>query len=267
MKRIYLITCFLISLSGLAQEFGRTIANGQIIVESNDLSGITVFNKTSNSGTITNDKGEFSILVALNDFIEVSAVQYKNIGFNVNEDILKSKSIKIFLIEEIKKLDEIVIYSKGLTGNLGADLKDRKPYKPKLDVFYFGIKHKEEFEFESDNTTKIKTSAAMEVQRLPNMVNGLNIVNIVDQLLLPLFRAEVKDKEKVGVPDVPIQSIKYYFGSEFLVDNFDIPVHRVEEFIRYVESNNFDFNLLNYGREMEFLQVLSQKSKAFLNNK
>ena len=266
MKRIYLISCLLISISGFAQDFGRTLVNGQIIVESNDLSGITVFNKTSNLGTITDEKGEFSIQVALNDLIEVSAIQYTNLSFNANEDILESKSMKIFLIEEIKKLDEVIIYSKGLTGNLNADLKDRQPYKPKLDVLYFGIKNKDEFDFESDYTAKITTSDAVDAQ-LPTMVNGLNIVNIVDQLLLPLFRAEVKNKEKVGVPEVPIQSIKYYFGSEFLVDNFDIPAHRVEEFIRYVESDNFDFNLLNYGKEMEFLQVVSEKSKLFLKDK
>ena len=99
------------------------------------------------------------------------------------------------------------------------------------------------------------------------MVNGLNIVNVVDQLLLPLFRSEVKDKKKVGVPDVPVENIKYYFGSEFLVDNFNIPEHRVEEFIRFVESDDFDFSLLNYGKEMEFLEVINKKSIIFLNSK
>ena len=94
--------------------------------------------------------------------------------------------------------------------------------------------------------------------------NGLNIVNVVDQLLLPLFRSEVQDKKEIGIPEVPIESIKYYFGSEFLIDNFNIPEHRVEEFIRYVESDNFDFNLLNYGKEMEFLELIYHKSFQFL---
>lgn len=266
MKKYLFITCFLISISALAQEFGRTMVNGQIIVESNDLSGITILNKTTDLGAVTNEKGEFSIKVAVNDIIEVSAVQYANLSFSVNEDILKSKSMKIFLIEEINKLDEVVVYSKGLTGNLVTDLKDKAPYKPKLDVLYFGIKNKDEFEFESDYTTKITTSDAVKAQ-LPTIINGLNIVNVVDQLLLPLFRSEVKNKKDVDMPEVPAESIKYYFGSEFLVNNFNIPEHRVEEFIRFVESENFDFNLLNYGHEMEFLQVLSEQSKMFLNKK
>ncbi len=156
-----------------------------------------------------------------------------------------------------------MIFSKGLTGNLNVDMEERKPFKPKLDVLYFGIKNKDEFEFEIDNKTKVN-SVAMDAQRLPAMINGLNIINVVDQLLLPLFRSKVKNKKKVGVPEVPVQSIIYYFDSEFLVDNFNIPNHRVEEFIRYVEAENFDFNLLNYGKEMEFLQVFSERSSSFL---
>ena len=85
------------------------------------------------------------------------------------------------------------------------------------------------------------------------------------QLLLPLFRSKVKDKASSGIPNVAVSDVKYYFGSEFIIDNFKIPAHRVEEFIEYVENDeDFDFNLLNYGRELEFLEVLYIKSQEFL---
>jgi hypothetical protein len=51
------------------------------------------------------------------------------------------------------------------------------------------------------------------------------------------------------------------------VENFNLPEHRVEEFIRYVEDATFDFDLLNYGHEMEFLELLNNKSKTFLKTK
>lgn len=264
MKNIFFVIILLITASGFSQNLNRIQVNGKVIVESADVSGITVFNKTLNVGTITNENGEFTLDVKLNNIIEVSGVQYKNITFSVNEDIIESKSIKVFLIHEINELDEVVVFSKGLTGNLNADLEARTPYKLKLDVLYFGIKNKNEFEFEIDNTTKVN-SVAMDAQHLPAMVNGLNIKNIVDQLLLPLFRSGVKNKKKAGVPEVPAHSIKYYLGSEFLVDNFNIPEHRVEAFVRYVSDEAFDYNLLNYGKEMELLQLLSDRSVEFLN--
>jgi hypothetical protein len=170
--------------------------------------------------------------------------------------------MKIFLIEEINKLDEIVVSTKGLSGNLSTDIKTTNAFNPKLDALYFAIEQSDEYQFQEDYKPEV-TNITMNTQR-QRMINGLNIVNVVDQLLLPLFRSEVKNKKTNGIPEVPVESIKYYFGSEFLVDNFNIPEHRVEDFIRYVESENFDFSLLNYGKEMEFLELLHKKSPQFL---
>ncbi|MDG1730010.1 MAG: carboxypeptidase-like regulatory domain-containing protein [Algibacter sp.] len=263
MKRFFLVLALVSSISVISQTITRIEVSGKIIVEGSDISGITIFNSSSNTGTITDDNGEFKLKVTLNDIIEVSALQYQNITFKVNDAIIKSKKMKLFLIEEINKLDEVVVFTKGLSGNLNTDLEATKPFKPQLDALYFGVKHSKDYDFEIDNKSEVN-NIAIDRQHQP-MVNGLNIINVVDQLLLPLFRAEVKDKKKAGVPDVPIESIKYYFGSEFLVDNFKIPEHRVEEFIRFVESGDFDFSLLNYGKEMEFLELLNNKSIDFLN--
>ncbi|SFZ93778.1 CarboxypepD_reg-like domain-containing protein [Flaviramulus basaltis] len=264
MKKIIFFLAFITSFYSVSQNINRIQVSGKIIVEGNDISGITIFNTSSNSGTITDDKGEFTLQVALNDVIEVSALQYQNIRFVINEEIIKSKKMKLFLIEEINKLDEVVVFKKGLTGNLNTDVETTKPFKPKLDALYFGVKHSAEYDFEKDYKSEVK-NITMNSQR-QRMVNGLNIINVVDQLLLPVFRARVKDKKKSGIPEVPIESIKYYFGSEFLVDNFNIPEHRVEEFIRYVQSDDFDYSLLNYGKEMEFLELLNTKSIDFLNS-
>lgn len=264
MKRFLLVLAIISSLPAISQTITRIEVSGKIIVEGNDISGITIFNTSSNQGTISDEKGEFKIKVTLNDNIEVSALQYQNISFKVNAAIITSKKMKLFLIDEINKLDEVIVFTKGLSGNLDTDLDNTKPFEPQLDALYFGVQHSRDYDFEIDNKTDVN-NIAIDRQHLP-MVNGLNIVNVVDQLLLPLFRAEVKDKKQAGVPDVPIEAIKYYFGSEFLVDNFKIPEHRVEEFIRFVESDDFDFSLLNYGKEMEFLELLNKKSVEFLKS-
>jgi hypothetical protein len=263
MKKIIIFFAFLASLQAISQDLKRVEVKGKIIVESNDVMGITIFNKSSNLVAITDDKGEFVLSVGLNDLIEVSALQFQNINFQVSEAIIQSKAMKIFLIEEINKLDEIVVSTKGLSGNLSTDIKITKAFSPKLDALYFGIKHSDDYQFKEDYKSEV-TNITVNSQR-QKMINGLNIINVVDQLLLPLFRSEVKNKKVNGIPEVPVESVKYYFGSEFLIDNFNIPEHRVEEFIRYVESDNFDFSLLNYGREMEFLELIHKKSLQFSN--
>tara|TARA_R110002072_G_scaffold145129_3_gene291339 strand:+ start:3888 stop:4688 length:801 start_codon:yes stop_codon:yes gene_type:complete len=265
MKKALLLFIFCISFSVVSQEIKREIIKGKIIVEGSDIEGITIFNTSSKKGSVTNLNGEFAIAVALNDFLEIRALEYQDFDVKINEDIWQSKRITIFLIEEINKLEEVVINSKRLTGNLKLDVNSAKKFNQKLNVVYFGMKSKESNNFSDDNIRQKKSLGVN--QQVLTMVNGLNVVNVVDQLLIPLFRSEVKDKKAAGIPEVPVKSIKYYLGSNFLVENFNIPEHRVEEFIRYVEDETFDFDLLNYGHEIEFLELLSQKSKTFLSQK
>ncbi|WCO01055.1 carboxypeptidase-like regulatory domain-containing protein [Psychroserpens ponticola] len=266
MKKLLPILLFCISFCAMSQDVKRVIVEGKIIVEGNDIEGITVYNTSSNKGAVTDENGEFTLPVTLNDFIEIRALQYQNFDFKVSQAILDSKRIRVILIEEINKLDEVLVMTKGLSGVLDTDIKSVKTFNPKLDALYFGIKKSDEYEFTDDNRTEIN-NIAMHSQS-QTMVNGLNIRNVVGQLLLPLFRSKVKDKKAAGIAEVPVSTIKYYFGSSFLVDNFNIPEHRVEEFIRYVEDDeSFDFTLLNIGKELEFLEVLSLKSQSFLNKK
>lgn len=244
------------------QDFNRVKVTGKISVESDDVSGITIFNATSNKGTITDEKGEFTIAVRLNDLIEVSALQFQNINFRVNEDIMKSKSMKIFLIDDINQLDTVVLLPNKLSGSLNEDMNKSAPFMPKMDALYFAVGKSDEFEFEKDNKSEIRNLAVTEERT--RLVNGLNVVNVVDQLLLPLFRSKNKDKSDKSVTEVPIDSYKYYFSAQFLMDNFDIPENRVEDFIQYVQDENFDYSLLQYGNEMPFLELLTQKSASFL---
>jgi hypothetical protein len=266
MKKLLPLFVFLISFSAISQDIRRENVKGKIIVEGNDIEGISIYNSSSSKGTITNENGEFIIAVAINDLIEIRALEYQNFDVRINKAILDSKRINIFLIEEVNKLDEVVVIKKRLTGDLKTDINSVKIFNPKLDAIYFGIETHDAYDFTEDNKSQIKNMAIRSEAQA--MVHSLNVINVVDQLLIPLFRSEVKDKKAAGIPEVPAKSIKYYLGSNFLANNFNIPEHRVEEFIRYVEDDKaFDFELLNYGHELEFLEVLNAKSELFLNAK
>lgn len=265
MKFFLPFVLILVSFFTYSQDIKRENIYGKIIVEGNDIEGITIYNYSTNIGSVTNENGEFTITVALNDLLEIRGLEYKKLNVTINNTILESKKINIFLIEEINKLDEVILTTKRFTGNLKTDVNRLEKFKPKLDVIYFGIKNSDVSNFKDTNNGLTKISDVKAPAQ--TFGDGLNIVNVVDQLLIPLFRSEVKDKKAAGIPEVQAKSIKYYLGSTFLVDNFDIPEHRVEEFIRYVEDEVFDFDLLNYGHEIEFLELLNRKSKRFLNPK
>ena len=266
MKKNLLILALFFIYNISAQINNRTEITGRIVVEGDDLEDITIYNITSNLGTLSDAEGKFSIAVKLNDTIQIRALQYQDFDIIINASIVESRRLSVFLIQQVNQLDEIVIRNRKFSGELTADLKSVKTFTPKMNAIYFGVKQEQKLnESPSDFTRSDIAISNVTAQNKP-LVNGLNIINVVDQLLLPLFRSEVKDKKKMGIPEVPVEAIKYYFGSEFLSSNFSIPKHRVEEFIRYVERGDFDFTLLNYGKELEFLELISQKSISFLES-
>jgi len=258
---LMLCTSFLV----VSQDIKREDIIGKIIVEGSDIEGITIYNTASEKGTVTDAHGKFVLAVALNDLLEIRALEYQSIDVRVNKAILESKKMSVYLIEKMNILDEVVVPKKELTGNLVTDAASLPTFNLKLDAFYFGVSYDEIYSLNDDQQSQIRLLDKNEQGK--SMVNGLNVVNIVDQLLIPLFRSEVKNKKEAGVPEVPAENIKYYLGADFLVANFNIPEHRVEEFIRYVEDDTFDFDLLNYGHEVELLELLNRKSKIFLNTK
>lgn len=262
-----LLFLFLISLSiSISAQSDRIDIQGRIIVEGDDIEGISIYNKTALEGSVSDAFGGFLIPAKVNDTIEVRALRYQDFDVVINQNIIDAKQISIFLIQQINLLDEIVISNTKFSGELNKDLKSIKTFTPKMNAIYFGVQREAELnESPRDFTRNNQTISNLTNQNKP-LVNGLDLVNVVDQLLLPLFRSEVKDKKKAGIPEVPAKAIKYYLGSEFLTSNFKIPTHRVEEFIRYVDGEkDFDFTLLNYGRELEFLELLNKKSIEFLN--
>lgn len=264
MKKLLFLLLLCASSLAFTQEIDRINISGKVIVEGGDIEGITIFNASANQGAVTNAYGEFIIAVALDDLLQIRALAYQDIDVRVNKAIIESRKMSVYLIEEMIMLDEVSVPDRELTGNIVTDAKKVETFNPDPDAFYFGYSSEELNVMGDDNLSQIEHIDRNEQGKY--MVNGLNIVNVVDQLLIPLFRSEVKDKKAAGVPEVPAENIKYYLGSEFIVENFGIPEHRVEEFIRYVEDDDFDYDLLNYGRELELLDLLSKKSKTFLNS-
>ena len=264
MKRFLFFVLFFSSFLMVSQEIDRINISGKVIVEGGDIEGITIFNASSNEGAVTNAYGEFIIEVALDDLLQIRALAYQDIDVRVNEAIIESRKMSVYLIEEMIMLDEVSVPDRELTGNIVTDARNVEADNPVTDAFYFGYSSEELGSMGDDNLSQIDHLERNEQGKY--MVHGLNIINIVDQLLIPLFRSEVKDKKAAGVPEVPAESIKYYLGSDFITENFGIPEHRVEEFIRYVEDDDFDYDLLNYGRELELLDLLSKKSKTFLRS-
>ena len=63
MKKVLLLL-FLVTLSSVAQNTRVTIKGQVLVPDGNDNEGITVYNTSSNQGTITDDDGAFTLKLA-----------------------------------------------------------------------------------------------------------------------------------------------------------------------------------------------------------
>lgn len=256
---ILLIFC-LISTSALTQNEERIEIKGTIFVDRNDKEGVTVFNSSSMKGTVTDNEGKFTIAVALNDRVEFSALQFEDFVVVVTKQVIDAKEISVFLIEQINKLDEVLILPHNLSGNLDFDSSNIELMNPNLDALYFGLGNLDKFEFTDDHLSDIDNIAMNETR----LVNGIDVVNVFGKLLIPIFKSK---KAKNETPTYKKRSILEVYSKEYLSQALSIKAKDIVEFVYYVEDNNYDYSLLEKNKELQFLTFIKKQEKKFLKLK
>jgi len=265
MKKTLLVLFSFYALIVFGQDRDRTPVNGKIIVQSQDKEGVTVYNTSSNKGATTDKEGYFKISVAVNDIVEFGALQFQDFTVVISEKIISSKRLTVILVEEVNKLDEVVLLPFDLTGNFNTDLENVRTYNVSLDDVYFGLDHIEDFEFSADYKTKAENVAFNEYN--PSVENMLNVVNIAGFLLKQVVGVDMgksKSEKQKQLNRTPFKQALDAYSINYIHSNFEIPLNRVEEFIDYVEIEGVDESLFETDKEMQLLERVSQLSKSFL---
>ncbi|AWX43061.1 hypothetical protein HME9304_00048 [Flagellimonas maritima] len=130
MGRVLLIFFCLISFRCLAQneddptvdgELNATVINAQT---SFPMESVHVVNLNQVVGTITNQKGEFTIPAAVNDTLYLSFLGFKSQKVRVTNDMFKFEGTEISLTELAYALEEVIVRPYQLTGYLEIDVKN-----------------------------------------------------------------------------------------------------------------------------------------------
>ncbi|APY12052.1 hypothetical protein BWZ22_12795 [Seonamhaeicola sp. S2-3] len=259
---IFLSSLLLITFFVEAQDINRVEVQGKIYAKANDVEGVTVFNTSTAIGTITDKKGEFTMEVALNDIIQISALQFKAISITITEDVINSKKLKIHLVEHINKLDAVLI-SSGLSGNIATDIANVNYLKPiLLDMGSMNV----DFEYYDDKKYDAKVVEADLKSRISKgeLYNGFDLKKI-SKLIFGAKDKKYKNPESFTF-EKPIELVDIY-SHEYISKVFEIPLEDVEKFVAYVEGHDLDKELLKKGNEIKCLQFLYEKSQQFLKDK
>jgi len=260
MKLFLSLTAFFVFLSyGMAQNESRIEISGKVIVDSNDVEGLTVTNITSNRIAVTDFEGEFSINVTLNDKIKISALQYNSILIIVTKEILKSKQLTVFLDEHVTALDEVVILPFTLTGDLETDLTKVRTFNPKFETIYFGDALSDENQYTDIQYQEVENT----ILRQGRFYNGVDLVKITNWLVKPLFGSGSVSKN-TNNKNSNYAVLRDAYTKDFISTNFNIPEDQVSDFIAFAEANNTDMSLYEKGKDIELIQYLVEQSKLYL---
>ena len=88
------------------------------------MESVHVVNLNQVVGTITNEKGEFSITAAVNDTLYFTFLGFKSQKIRVTNDMFKFEETKIALTELAYALEEVIVRPYQLTGYLEIDVKN-----------------------------------------------------------------------------------------------------------------------------------------------
>jgi len=241
----------------LAQNVERTKISGRVYVPTTEKEGITIYNQNSKNGTTTDENGAFSIDVALNDILEFSALQFKDFVIIIGEKIMVSKQVSVQLVEDVNKLDEVIVLPYDLSGNLNVDAEAVRTYNVEMSDIYKGTEDLEDYQFTVDANSRIENDPIINPNRFDNGVNFVGLFNM-------LFKKKKSPKTKAEKFEESISPISKRYSAEYLKTHFEIPLDLTEAFIEFVEGKSYDKALLDKKNEVYLLQHLSLQSQLFL---
>jgi len=140
MKKWVVLLLFLVAFSMWSQDRNEKLLQGIIAADDALLSGIDVVNLGNEKVTLTNCKGEFSILVKANDILVFSSKSLEMKRVLIDEDDLKSGTITVNMYPKITELNEVIVKKNPIEGvSIIPGQKQYTPAERKLHTATNGI--------------------------------------------------------------------------------------------------------------------------------
>ena len=119
--------CFWLSQITFGQS-NEKILHGKIVADSASVAGIDVVNLGNEKVTVTNNKGQFSVLAKADDILVFSSMTLEMKRMLVDEDDLKSETITIYMTPKINELNEVIVKKNAAEGI--SIIPGQKQYTP-----------------------------------------------------------------------------------------------------------------------------------------
>lgn len=260
MKQKLLLGLFIFSsFTLIGQSIKRTEIKGVVSAKENDVEGIVIYNTSANIGTVTNEKGEFAIEIALNDKIEIFALQFQSVSVKIDEEVLKTSFIRIQLVEQVNQLDAVLL-SSGLSGNLFKDISDVKTVET-IAINMGNMNMAYEYNDDMAFNNNLIENSLKSITNKGELYNGFNPLAIA-KLIFKSKKIVNKPREQIDMEQT--NTIMSVFSEEFIINNFNILPENLEAFIGFINEKDINPELLETKNEIQLIDYLFKQSELFL---
>lgn len=271
MQKLLLFILLFSPFSVFSQQIERVMVAGSITAPpGEDLGAISIYNVSSQKGTITNEIGEFNLEVGVNDRVLFSALQFQKFTVIVDEGIVDSKVMKIYVNPAIFQLDEVIVRPHDLTGNIVVDAARINTSDP-LPAFNLSWEDLEYgFEFSDDKSSGVENSALDKTSKMATEhIGTINLLGFVNLLGETLFRNRDRSQKKSSLEqmqrgDASFVALNQRFPKTYFTELLLIPEKRIENFIYFIIENGFTAELLKENNELKLMDFLEKQSKIYL---
>lgn len=256
-RNILFIVLILFGTLLTAQEKDRVMVQGKIIVPEGESSeGMTVFNKNTTSGTISNQEGEFNLKVALGDSIMFSAIQFQKFAVVVEEGVINSGEMNVFLTETVNELPEVRLSSNELSGDINVDVAKIKVTNPEVPAYSAAELKAMGVNVTPDALTGPGRNAALAAGNT-RLVNGLNFVNIFKLIAGAEIENNPFSEKELD------EKLRTMYNDDFFKSNLNIERDKINDFIYYLTDHGLNKKMLADGNELNLIEFLIEKGEDY----
>lgn len=252
MKTLVTLGLLLFTCLGFSQ---RVVINGEIKVPvGEDPQGISVVNTTAMRATISNEAGLFQITAAEGDTLQFSSLQFQDFSVLVDEGVINTRQLNVFVSEAVTELPEVVVTPYDLSGNVRVDVQIIPTEDLDLPTKSAAEVNPYEYEFRPDSLVS-PPNAAM---RSSMIYNGANFANIFRNIVSP--RGVITNVDRDERLDEKLLELR---SDDFYEEQLNIEDDHLKEFIFYAADNGLTKQMLKPENEMQLIEFLVARSVEF----
>ena len=195
---------------------------GKVFFDTTPLKDINILNKTSKSGTASDDDGSFQLNVTLGDSILFSSLTFQNRVIVISENHLKNRSMEVYLELGFTELDEVelVQWFRLELGDVAIDERARLNndqtdlYRPPNASYFV------------DPTAKHEGISARSIYRALTKKSRHKKAE----------QRKLDEKMAILIEQFP-EKLKESYGIEFFTISLKIPDDEVDRFLDFCQGN------------------------------